>query len=97
MRKLLFALLIPIVAAGLAAADTIYLRDGRTIRGTLLGFVSSLFAGRAVRSLLFQVPEHDPWTFAVVLPCLLLVALAAAWIPSRRAAGVDPMIALRHE
>jgi predicted permease len=68
-----------------------------TLGGTLLGFVSSLFAGRAVRSLLFQVPEHDPWTFVVVLPCLLLVALAAAWIPSRRAAGVDPMSALRHE
>jgi putative ABC transport system permease protein len=65
--------------------------------GALPGLIGSLFAVRAVRSLLFEVPEHDPWTFAVVLPGLLLVALAAAWIPSLRAARVDPMTALRHE
>jgi putative ABC transport system permease protein len=68
-----------------------------TLGGALVGLIGSLFAVRAVRSLLFEVPEHDPWTFAVVLPGLLLVALAAAWIPSLRAARVDPMTALRHE
>jgi predicted permease len=68
-----------------------------TLGGALPGLIGSLFAVRAVRSLLFEVPEHDPWTFAVVLPGLLLVALAAAWIPSLRAARVDPMTALRHE
>ncbi|HEX4596063.1 MAG TPA: ABC transporter permease [Bryobacteraceae bacterium] len=68
-----------------------------TVAGSLAGLAGSLFAVRAVRSLLFEVPEHDPWTFAVVLPGLLLVALAAAWIPSLRAARVDPTAALRHE
>ena len=68
-----------------------------TLGGALAGLIGSLFAFRAVRSLLFEVPERDPWTLAVVLPGLLLVALAAAWIPSRRAARVDPMTALRHE
>jgi ABC-type antimicrobial peptide transport system permease subunit len=68
-----------------------------TVGGSLAGLAGSLFAVRAVRSLLFGVPEHDPWTFAVVLSGLLLVALAAAWIPSTRAARVDPMAALRHE
>jgi hypothetical protein len=46
MKKILFALLILITAAGLAVADTIYLRDGRTIRGTLLGFSNGRFIVR---------------------------------------------------
>ena len=46
MKKILFALLILFTAAGLAVADTIYLKDGRTINGTLLGFVNGRFAVR---------------------------------------------------
>src|SRR6184192_3248754 len=46
MKKLLLALIIIIAAVSLAAADTIYLRDGRTIRGTLLGFVNGRFVVR---------------------------------------------------
>ena len=46
MKKIFLALLILITAATLAAADTIYLRDGRTIRGTLLGFVDGRFVVR---------------------------------------------------
>src|ERR1043165_9458094 len=46
MRKFLLALLILISAATFAAADTIYLRDGRTIQGTLLGFVNGRFVVR---------------------------------------------------
>jgi len=68
-----------------------------TLAGAVAGLAGSLFAARALRSVLFEVPEHDPWIFAVVLPGLLLVALAAAWIPSLRAARVDPMTALRQE
>ncbi len=68
-----------------------------TLAGAVTGLIGSLFATRALRSLLFEVPEHDPWIFAVVLPGLLLVAMAAAWIPSQRAARVDPMTALRQE
>jgi putative ABC transport system permease protein len=47
--------------------------------------------------MLFEVPARDPWTFLVVLPVLLLIALGAAWIPTLRASRVDPMTALRHE
>ncbi len=68
-----------------------------TLAGTILGLIGSLFAAKAVRSMLFQVPEKDPWTLGIVLPVLFLIALAAAWIPSRRAARVDPMTALRHD
>jgi len=44
MRKLILALLITLMTAALASADTLYLRDGRTVRGTVLGFVSGRFA-----------------------------------------------------
>src|SRR5260370_42361702 len=46
MRKIFLALLIVIATAGLVAADTIYLRDGRTVRGTLLGFINGRFVVR---------------------------------------------------
>jgi hypothetical protein len=46
MRKLILALLILIIAATAAAADTIYMRDGRTVRGTVIGFISNRFAVR---------------------------------------------------
>ena len=68
-----------------------------TIGGAVLGLAGALFATRAIRSLLFQVPEHDPWAIAAALLALLAIALAAAWAPAQRAAHVDPMIALRHE
>jgi ABC-type antimicrobial peptide transport system permease subunit len=43
------------------------------------------------------VPERDPWTLAITVAVLLGVALFAAWFPSRRALGVDPLIALKQE
>jgi putative ABC transport system permease protein len=68
-----------------------------TLGGAAAGAIGSVFAARALRTMLFQVPQYDPWTYAVALPALLLIALAAAWIPSRRAARVDPMAALRQD
>ena len=54
-----------------------------------------LFRSRA--SLLFGTSARDPLTFAAVTLLLIVVALLAAYIPARRAAMVDPIIALRHE
>jgi len=68
-----------------------------TLAGALVGLAGSLFAARALQSILFEVPARDPWTFTAVLPLLLAIALGAAWIPAMRAARVDPMTALRHE
>jgi ABC-type lipoprotein release transport system permease subunit len=50
-----------------------------------------------MRSLLFEVHEHDPAVLLVAIVTLVIVANAAAWIPARRAAKADPMVALRYE
>jgi ABC-type antimicrobial peptide transport system permease subunit len=68
-----------------------------TAIGAVLGVLGSLFALRLLQAMLFQVSARDPWTLAAALAMLSAVALLAAWIPSRRAAHVDPVEALRQE
>jgi len=68
-----------------------------TTAGAALGVIGSLVAVRLLEHLLFQVSAKDPWTFAAAVAVLLGVAFAAAWIPSRRAAHMDPMRVLRRE
>ena len=66
-----------------------------TVAGVVVGVVGSLFAARALRTLLFGVPERDPITVSAVVLFLGLVAAAAAWLPTRRAARLDPLSTLR--
>jgi putative ABC transport system permease protein len=68
-----------------------------TVAGILIGLLGSVAATRWLRSLLYQVPERDPWTLAISVAVLLVVALLASWFPSRRALSVDPLIALKQE
>lgn len=68
-----------------------------TLIGVVIGLGSALVLARLLKSLLFDVSPADPVTFAGITLLLMLVALLACWIPARRAAKVDPMIALRHE
>ncbi|HTS36964.1 MAG TPA: ABC transporter permease [Candidatus Solibacter sp.] len=65
--------------------------------GVVVGLVGGLALGRAVSSLVFGVPVHDPATFSLVAVVLTAIAFAACVIPARRAARVDPMVALRDE
>jgi predicted permease len=68
-----------------------------TLSGVAVGVAGALALGRVVASLLYGLKSWDPMTFAVSALLLILVALGASWIPARRAAGVDPIRALRHE
>jgi predicted permease len=65
--------------------------------GLAIGVPVALAVTRVIASQLFGVRATDPLTFAGVSILLLLVALAACYIPARRAMRVDPMVALRHE
>ena len=67
------------------------------VLGVGAGILGSLVLTRWLQSQLFGVSATDPATFAGVALVLILVSLAACWIPGRRAARVDPMVALRYE
>jgi putative ABC transport system permease protein len=68
-----------------------------TVIGAALGLAGALIATRVLAAFLSGVEPTDPWTFAAVSALLLLVALLACYIPSRRALKVDPLTALRAE
>jgi putative ABC transport system permease protein len=65
--------------------------------GVLTGLVISSAITRLMVGLLFNVSATDPTTLGLVACLLVLVVLAACYIPARRAAKVDPIVALRHE
>jgi predicted permease len=65
--------------------------------GLAVGAALALAAARTASSMLFGLKPYDPATLAVAIGSLALVAIAASYIPARRAAGVDPMVALREE
>ena len=89
------------VALGARSPDLIRLVVGDGMRvagvGVAIGVVGALWAGRWVEPLLFDVSPRDPTTFALVATMLIGVAVAASWLPARRASRVDPNVVLRSD
>jgi putative ABC transport system permease protein len=89
------------IAIGAQRRDVLLLVIRETMPLVIAGVVIGLGAGfgltRVMRAMLFEVQPTDPATFATVAVVLTLVGIAAALVPARRAALVDPVIALRRE
>jgi predicted permease len=88
-------------ALGATARDIVAFVIGLGLRpvliGATIGVAGAIAATRALKAQLFETSPLDPLVFAVVLPLLLVAATAAALIPARRAARIDPAITLRSE
>ena len=89
------------IALGATRANVLalVLRQGMRVVaiGLVLGVAGALGLTRVLTNLLYEVKPTDPLTFVGVSLVLLCVALLASWLPARRAAKVDPMVALRYE
>ena len=87
------------LGAGSAHVLRMVLRMGLRLVGigVGLGLVASFALGRVIGTQLWGVSAYDPWTLACVPVILLLTGVVACWLPARRAASVDPLVALRYE
>jgi putative ABC transport system permease protein len=89
------------MALGASSADVsrLFVRQGMALvlLGVGLGLLSAFALTRLMSSLLFGVDANDPLTYAAVAVLLSAIALMACSLPARRAARVDPLVALRHE
>jgi len=86
---------------GAQRMDVIRMILGQGVRlaliGVGIGVVTALVLTRLMVSQLFEISATDPLTFVGVAVLLVMVAIAACYVPARRAAKVDPMVALRYE
>jgi ABC-type antimicrobial peptide transport system permease subunit len=89
------------IALGAERRHVLLLITGQGARlvllGTVGGILSSIVLLQALRSMIFGVSPADPGVYVTVSLLLAIVALLASYVPARRAAGVDPLIALRSE
>jgi predicted permease len=89
------------MALGAASGEVVWMvfRDSLWMVGTgvLIGLPCAYATARFLKAALFRLEPFDPGTTVVAVAALLAVALVAAWVPARRAARIDPMLALREE
>ena len=67
------------------------------IGGVALGALGAIALSRVVRSMLFGIEPHDPLTVVTMAVLMVMAALVASYVPAHRAAGIDPVTALREE
>jgi ABC-type antimicrobial peptide transport system permease subunit len=89
------------MALGASSRDVVRMVIGDSLWMVAVGVAAGLpcayAIGRFLKDALFRLPPLDPWTAVGSCAALLAVALAAAWIPARRASRIDPLTALREE
>jgi ABC-type antimicrobial peptide transport system permease subunit len=89
------------VALGATPREIFKMVVGRGLRiilsGLALGLAGALLLTRFLSGALYRVNPSDPLTFGLVAALLAIVALAACYVPARRATKVDPIVALRYE
>ncbi len=70
---------------------------GLIVMGTVIGLLATFNLTRFLASQIWGIPANDPWTIGFVVTLIMAVGLAACWLPARRAARVDPLVALRYQ
>ncbi|HET9275086.1 MAG TPA: FtsX-like permease family protein, partial [Gemmatimonadales bacterium] len=87
------------LGAGPASIRQLVLREGAGLAsiGLALGMIGAVAGSGLLRKLLFGVSDRDPVTLVAAPAVLAVLALLASWIPARRAARVDPLVAIREE
>ena len=89
------------IALGASSGDVLRLVLGNglavTVAGLVAGVLGSVVMTRALQSLLVDVSRLDAVTYATMVALFAIIALAAAWIPARRAARTDPAVTLRYD